>query len=85
MKRSVDKALEQAAHIYTNAAKRFDPGIPSRVHEKSVARMRLQLEALQYAADFLEQLDPTSEEASILQLRKVITNLEPMLTEGTLE
>jgi len=55
MKRSIDKALEQAAILYTKASTLYEPGDPRLTRDKGIARVRLQMEALRFAADFMER------------------------------
>lgn len=84
MKRSVDKALEQAAQLYVKAS-------AAKVQkDKNLARIRLQQEALIYAANVMEEwtklmLDGGERhrecKAGIEQLRELVIYAKQVLTD----
>jgi len=90
MKRSIDKALEQAAHLYVDAADSCLPDKPYQNRVKNIARFRLQKEALEFAADFMEQwtqnlLDGGDRKracaAGVAQLRESVLDIERVIKE----
>jgi uncharacterized protein YhdP len=90
MKRSDDKALEQAAHLYADAAEHYKPGDPKTAVDKTIARLRLQAEALRYAASFMESwtqlmLDEGDQYVAcapgVAQLREIVTDSERIIAD----
>ncbi len=90
IKRSDDKALQQAAHLYVDAADRSRHDNAKALRDKSIATIRLQMEALRYAADFMEHWTSTMLDAGdqyiacapgVAQLRESALDAEFIMKE----